>query len=181
MTRMWGLWLVVGLTAWFSVWHVHQQTRAALGGVLGNNDVSKLHRAIRPCQKLLASARSMEMLVVHTREGHRPDLSDLHAYKNQRPGCSNPGVIGTSGPLGRILVRGEEGHDIIPELYPIPGEPIIDKLGKGTFYATDMECMLREGGEDASGLRGNHGSLRSHHDRQGILLSLCLGLLRFLR
>ena len=115
-------------------------------GELLGNDVSKLHRVVEPCRKLLASARSAGMLVIHTREGHRMDLTDLHPYKNQRPGCDNPGVIGTSGPRGRIMVRGEIGQDIVPELYPIPGEPIVDKPGKGSFYATDLECILRARG-----------------------------------
>jgi nicotinamidase-related amidase len=115
------------------------------GEPLGN-DVSKLQRVIEPSRKLLSWARSAGILVIHTREGHRADLADLHPYKNQRPGSNEPGVIGTDGPRGRILVRGEEGHDIISELYPIPGEPIIDKPGKGAFYATDLECMLRAKG-----------------------------------
>ncbi|KAL3808193.1 hypothetical protein ACHAXA_009548 [Cyclostephanos tholiformis] len=112
-------------------------------GELLGNDVSKLRRVVEPCRNLLASARSIGMLVVHTREGHRSDLADLHPYKNQRPGCVDPGVIGTSGPRGRIMVRGEVGQDIVPELYPIPGEPVVDKPGKGSFYATDLECILR--------------------------------------
>jgi nicotinamidase-related amidase len=112
------------------------------GEALGN-DVSKLQRAVEPCQKLLASARKLGMLVIHTREGHRSDLADLHPNKYQRRGSKKDVVIGTLGPLGRIMVRGEEGHDIIPALYPIPGEPIIDKPGKGSFYATDLECILR--------------------------------------
>jgi nicotinamidase-related amidase len=115
-------------------------------GELLGNDVTKLRKVVGPCRKLLASARSIDMLVVHTREGHRYDLTDLHACKNQRPGCPDPGVIGTFGPRGRIMVRGEAGHDIVPELYPRQGEPIIDKPGKGSFYATDLECILRARG-----------------------------------
>jgi nicotinamidase-related amidase len=115
-------------------------------GELLGNDVTKLRKVVEPCRKLLASARSIDMLVVHTREGHRYDLTDLHACKNQRPGCPDPGVIGTFGPRGRIMVRGEAGHDIVPELYPRQGEPIIDKPGKGSFYATDLECILRARG-----------------------------------
>jgi nicotinamidase-related amidase len=84
------------------------------------------------------------MVVVHTREGHRPDLSDLSPAKHRRGNF--PTKIGDSGPMGRILVRGEEGHDIIPELAPIPGEPVIDKPGKGAFYATDLEAILRSRG-----------------------------------
>jgi nicotinamidase-related amidase len=87
------------------------------------------------------------MLVIHTREGHRKDLSNLHLYKYQRPGApDSTKVIGSEGPGGKILIRGEPGHDIIPELHPQDGEPIIDKPGKGSFYATDLECILRANG-----------------------------------
>lgn len=119
--------------------------KGGFGASLGN-DVSKLHRCVEPCQKLLKTARSLGMLVIHTREGHRPSLSDLHPNKKQRPGSKNPPVIGTAGPHGRIMVRGEADHDIIQALYPIDGEPIIDKPGKGSFYATDLECILRAKG-----------------------------------
>jgi biuret amidohydrolase len=106
------------------------------------NDVTKLQRAIEPCRQVLERARTAGLLVIHTREGHRPDLKDLHATKRQRPG-GGPVVIGTSGPCGRILVRGEPGHDIIAELAPIANqEPVVDKPGKGAFYATDLECIL---------------------------------------
>lgn len=113
------------------------------GARLGN-DVTKLQRAIDPCRNLLQAARDSPVLstILHTREGHRPDLMDLHSMKQQRPG-SDERVIGEPSPLGRILVRGEPGHDIIPELYPIPGEAVIDKAGKGSFYATDLECILQ--------------------------------------
>lgn len=115
------------------------------GESLGNN-VSKLHRAVEPCQQVLAAARALGMLVIHTREGHRPDLMDLHPFKFQRPGSSTPGLIGTEGPFGRIMIRGEAGHDIIPELYPEQGEPVIDKPGKGSFYSTDLETILKAKG-----------------------------------
>lgn len=109
------------------------------GESLGN-DVSLLTRAIEPIKALLAGARKKKMLVIHTREGHRPDLSDAPKAKVER---GAPSVrIGAPGPMGRILIRGEPGRDIIPELYPIDGEPIIDKPGKGAFYATDLQNIL---------------------------------------
>ena len=111
------------------------------GELLGNN-VSKLQRAIEPCKQILDAARKAGLLVIHTREGHRPSLSDLHSAKAQRLGSSSKKVIGEPGPKGRILVRGEEGHDIIKQLYPAKGEPVVDKPGKGSFYATDLECIL---------------------------------------
>lgn len=110
------------------------------GDALGN-DVSLLRRTIEPNKRLLSAARATGMLVIHTREGHRPDLSDLPPAKKRRG--NHPTTIGDAGPMGRILVRGEAGHDIIPELYPIAGEPIIDKPGKGAFYATELESILR--------------------------------------
>jgi len=110
------------------------------GESLGN-DVSLLRAAIEPCQRLLAAARATGMLVIHTREGHRPDLSDAPRAKVERGAPSLR--IGAPGPMGRILIRGEAGHDIIPELYPIAGEPLIDKPGKGAFYATELGPILR--------------------------------------
>jgi biuret amidohydrolase len=110
------------------------------GAALGN-DVSRLQRAVAPCRALLAAARKADMLVIHTREGHRPDLSDAPPLKVERGDPAHR--IGAKGPMGRILVRGEPGHDIISELYPVAGEPVIDKPGKGAFYQTDLELMLR--------------------------------------
>lgn len=102
---------------------------------------------MEPCQKLLKAARDAGLFIIHTREGHRPDLSDLHAFKLLRPGApESTKVIGKDGPLGRALIRGEVGHDIIESLYPKTGEPIIDKPGKGAFYATDLECILKTKG-----------------------------------
>ena len=112
------------------------------GEMLGN-DVSLLRSTIRPTRAVLDAARRAGLLVVHTREGHRADLSDCPPSKLTRGGQT---VIGTDGPMGRILVRGSEGHDIIPELYPIAGEPVIDKPGKGAFYATDLGPILSNGG-----------------------------------
>ena len=113
------------------------------GEALGN-DVSLLRKAIAPTRRVLDAARRREMLVIHTREGHRPDLSDLPPSKKLR-GRLKAG-IGDPGPMGRILVRGEDGHDIIDELKPAPGEPVVDKPGKGAFYATDLDSMLRNRG-----------------------------------
>ena len=113
------------------------------GAALGN-DVAMLRRAIEPTRRVLAAARAAGMPVFHTREGHRPDLADLSAAKRARGRLDTR--IGDPGPMGRILVRGEPGHDIVPELTPIAGEPIVDKPGKGAFYATDLEAMLRNRG-----------------------------------
>jgi nicotinamidase-related amidase len=115
------------------------------GETLGNN-VALLQAAVAPCRAVLAAARANGILVIHTREGHRPDLSDAPRAKVER---GTPSLrIGSPGPMGRILVRGEPGHDIIPELYPIAGEPVIDKPGKGAFYQTDLDLMLHNRGID---------------------------------
>jgi nicotinamidase-related amidase len=95
---------------------------------------------------MIAAARAREMLVIHTREGHRPDLSDAPRAKVERGAPSLR--IGAQGPMGRILVRGEPGHDIIPELAPLPAEVVIDKPGKGAFYATDLHAVLMNRGID---------------------------------
>ncbi|QEL21630.1 cysteine hydrolase [Bosea sp. F3-2] len=110
------------------------------GEALGN-DVSRLRAAIAPCRALLDMAREAGLFVIHTREGHRADLSDAPSAKLERSPPEKR--IGACGPMGRILVRGEPGHDIVPELAPLPGEPVIDKPGKGAFYQTDLELMLR--------------------------------------
>ena len=115
------------------------------GETLGN-DVSLLQAAVKPLQAVLAAARDAGMLVIHTREGHRPDLSDAPPAKIERGAPSKR--IGDCGPMGRILIRGEPGHDIVADLYPIDGEPVIDKPGKGAFYQTDLESMLRNCGID---------------------------------
>ena len=108
------------------------------GEKLGN-DTSLLLAAVEPTQRVLDAARKKKMFVIHTREGHRPDLSDCPPAKLTRGGAT---FIGTQGPMGRILVRGEQGHDIINQLYPIAGEPVIDKPGKGSFHATDLHQIL---------------------------------------
>jgi nicotinamidase-related amidase len=113
------------------------------GAVLGN-DVSLLRRTIEPTRRLLDTARAAGLTVIHTREGHRPDLADLPPAKRARGRL--PNGIGDPGPMGRILVRGEPGHDIIPELYPVAGEPVVDKPGKGAFHATDLDAMLKNRG-----------------------------------
>jgi nicotinamidase-related amidase len=113
------------------------------GEMLGN-DVAQLRRTIEPNRRLLEAWRDAGLFVMHTREGHRADLSDLPPAKRMR-GRSKT-CIGDPGPMGRILVRGEAGHDIIPELYPLPDEPVIDKPGKGAFYTTDLESILKHRG-----------------------------------
>jgi nicotinamidase-related amidase len=113
------------------------------GEALGN-DVSQLARAVKPIAAVLDAARNSGMLVVHTREGHLPDLSDAPAAKIERGAPSLR--IGDPGPMGRILVRGEAGHDIIPELYPLGSEIVIDKPGKGAFYATELGEVLQNHG-----------------------------------
>jgi nicotinamidase-related amidase len=110
------------------------------GEMLGN-DVSLLRSTIAPTQAVLQVARKAGIPVIHTREGHRPDLADAPPAKLMR-GKLEVG-IGDNGPMGRVLVRGEYGHDIIEELYPIAGEPVIDKPGKGAFYETDLHLILQ--------------------------------------
>jgi nicotinamidase-related amidase len=113
------------------------------GEALGN-DVSLLRKAVPPTKRVLDAARRLGMLVIHTREGHRADLADLPPSKKAR-GRLKVG-IGDPGPMGRILVRGERGHDIIDELKPKAGEPVVDKPGKGAFYATDLDTILKSRG-----------------------------------
>src|SRR5580692_2628120 len=113
------------------------------GETLGN-DVSQLARAVQPISAVLDAARDLGMLVVHTREGHLPDLSDAPPAKIERGAPSLR--IGDPGPMGRILIRGEAGHDIIAALYPRDDEIVIDKPGKGAFYATELGDLLQKYG-----------------------------------
>ena len=115
------------------------------GEALGN-DVSRLQQIVPACAALLSGLRAAHIPIIHTREGHRPDLSDAPKAKVER---GAPAMrIGDEGPMGRILIRGEAGHDIISDLAPLPGEPVVDKPGKGAFYQTDLDLMLRNGGID---------------------------------
>ena len=148
------------------------------GEKLGN-DTSLLLAAVEPAGRVLATARDLGMLIIHTREGHRPDLTDCPPAKLTRGGQT---FIGTEGAFGRILVRGEEGHDIVPQLYPIPGEPIIDKLGKGSFYATDLQQILINKGIKTLFVTGVtlevcvHTTVREANDRgyECVVLSDCV-------
>jgi len=150
------------------------------GAALGN-DVGQLRSAIAPTARVLAACRAAGMLVVHTREGHRPDLTDLAPAKYRRGNFATG--IGDPGPMGRILVRGEPGHDIIPELSPAAGEPVVDKPGKGAFYATDLHTILANRGIEALIVCGVttevcvHTTVREANDRgfDCLVLADCTG------
>ena len=150
-------------------------------GELLGNDVSLLAGVVEPVAQVLSAARESGMLVIHTREGHRPDLSDCPPSKLAR-GRLEVG-IGGPGPKGRVLVRGEEGHDIVQELTPIRGEVVLDKPGKGSFHATDLELLLRNAHVSSLIITGVttevcvHTTVREANDRgfECLVLEDCVG------
>ncbi|HSA79248.1 MAG TPA: cysteine hydrolase [Geminicoccaceae bacterium] len=150
------------------------------GEMLGN-DVSLLRSTIEPSKRVLEAARRARITVIHTREGHRPDLADAPRSKLERGGLEVG--IGDPGPMGRVLVRGEYGHDIVPELYPLAGEPVIDKPGKGAFYETDLHLILSNRGIKTLIVCGVttevcvHTTVREANDRgyECVVLADCVG------
>jgi nicotinamidase-related amidase len=150
------------------------------GESLGN-DVEQLRRTIEPTGRLLAGCRELGLTIIHTREGHVPDLSDCPPAKLRRGAPSMR--IGDPGPRGRILIRGEEGHDIVDELAPAPGEPVIDKPGKGAFYHTSLSTLLEERGITSLVVTGVttevcvHTTVREANDRgyECLVLADCVG------
>jgi nicotinamidase-related amidase len=150
------------------------------GESLGN-DVAQLRRTIGPLADFMVKWRAAGLPIIHTREGHRPDLSDCPPAKLTR---GKPSMrIGDPGPKGRILIRGEYGHDIIDELAPIDGEPVVDKPGKGAFYATELQDLLDKSGITSLLVAGVttevcvHTTVREANDRgyECLVLADCVG------